>query len=103
MTQTKLGKRFDQVLSLDETELNQIAEAVSERRAQCTARKKLVLSVGDTVTFMGRSRGVWAGWQTGTLVKKNRKKGVVQVLHPHTKRPIKWTVPFTMLTPAEGF
>ena len=75
----------------DLRELNtSVVDAIKFKRQQEGNSVKRTLSVGDTVEFTNTKRG---SVETGTIVKKNRTKAIVQLDGDHRH----WTIPFSML------
>lgn len=86
------------LFTADRMTLERVSEVIKIRRGHLGDQTKLTFSVGDAVSFAGRTRGVWAGTVEGTVSKKNPKMCKVTVRHPIHGRPVEWTVPYNMLT-----
>lgn len=85
---------IDAIFAMDNDELNKVIEAVKERRNTIARKQKVMLSVGDRVTFDG---GRKHGQVTGTLIKKNPKNVKVR-----SDKGVMWTVNPLFLDTIEG-
>jgi len=86
-------KAVQLIYSMDNDELNQVADAIKLRRQYITKQNIRSVNIGETVSFKDSKR---AQTVTGTVRNIGRKYITVQVVHS----PVQWTnwrVPASMV------